>query len=114
MPIHVLLTRRYRFHRAISYQELARTDTGEDLCSCQVFRRKAGQAETESCDGSPWDLRSGADGDVRGPRNPRFPAILGQPKLPDAGGVGFLAREIDTVFHNGATVNYLYNYDLMA
>jgi thioester reductase-like protein len=25
----------------------------------------------------------------------------------------FLAREIDTVFHNGATVNYLYNYDLM-
>jgi thioester reductase-like protein len=25
----------------------------------------------------------------------------------------FLAREIDTVFHNGATVNYLFNYDLM-
>src|SRR6202167_3659255 len=25
----------------------------------------------------------------------------------------FLANEIDTVFHNGATVNYLYNYDLM-
>jgi thioester reductase-like protein len=25
----------------------------------------------------------------------------------------FLASEIDTVFHNGATVNYLYNYDSM-
>jgi thioester reductase-like protein len=25
----------------------------------------------------------------------------------------FLTNEIDTVFHNGATVNYLYNYDLM-
>ena len=25
----------------------------------------------------------------------------------------FLAREIDTIFHNGATVNYLFNYDLM-
>jgi len=39
---------------------------------------------------------------------------LGQPKL----GLmqdewDFLAREIDTVFHNGATVNYLFNYDLM-
>jgi thioester reductase-like protein len=39
---------------------------------------------------------------------------LGQPKL----GLmqdewDFLASEIDTVFHNGATVNYLFNYDLM-
>ncbi len=39
---------------------------------------------------------------------------LGQPKL----GLtqdewNFLASEIDTVFHNGATVNYLFNYDLM-
>ena len=25
----------------------------------------------------------------------------------------FLASEIDTVFHNGATVNYLFNYDMM-
>jgi thioester reductase-like protein len=25
----------------------------------------------------------------------------------------FLAQEIDTIFHNGATVNYLFNYDLM-
>jgi thioester reductase-like protein len=25
----------------------------------------------------------------------------------------FLAAEIDTVFHNGATVNYLFNYDMM-
>jgi thioester reductase-like protein len=25
----------------------------------------------------------------------------------------FLAREVDTVFHNGATVNYLFNYDRM-
>src|SRR5260370_41657811 len=25
----------------------------------------------------------------------------------------FLASEIETVFHNGATVNYLFNYDLM-
>src|SRR5580704_8800710 len=39
---------------------------------------------------------------------------LGQPKLgltQDAW--DFLAREVDTVFHNGATVNYLFNYDLM-
>jgi thioester reductase-like protein len=39
---------------------------------------------------------------------------LGQPKLglpEDAW--EFLASEIDTVFHNGATVNYLFNYDLM-
>lgn len=39
---------------------------------------------------------------------------LGQPKL----GLtqdewDFLSNEIDTVFHNGATVNYLFNYDLM-
>ncbi len=39
---------------------------------------------------------------------------LGQPNLglmQDAW--DFLASEIDTVFHNGATVNYLFNYDLM-
>ncbi len=39
---------------------------------------------------------------------------LAQPKLglmQDAW--DFLANEIDTVFHNGATVNYLFNYDLM-
>ncbi|MGA7560180.1 MAG: fatty acyl-AMP ligase [Terriglobales bacterium] len=39
---------------------------------------------------------------------------LGQPKLGLAQNVwDFLASEIDTVFHNGATVNYLFNYDLM-
>ncbi len=39
---------------------------------------------------------------------------LGQPSLglaPDAW--DFFANEIDTVFHNGATVNYLFNYDRM-
>jgi thioester reductase-like protein len=39
---------------------------------------------------------------------------LGQPKLGlTRGEWDFLASEIDTVFHNGATVNYLFNYDLM-
>jgi thioester reductase-like protein len=39
---------------------------------------------------------------------------LGQPKLGLTQDVwDFLANEIDTVFHNGATVNYLLNYDLM-
>jgi thioester reductase-like protein len=39
---------------------------------------------------------------------------LGAPKLGLAQDVwDFLAAEIDTVFHNGATVNYLFNYDLM-
>jgi len=39
---------------------------------------------------------------------------LGQPKLGLMQDVwDFLASEIDTVFHNGATVNYLFNYDLM-
>jgi len=39
---------------------------------------------------------------------------LGQPKLGLMQDVwDFLAREIDTVFHNAATVNYLFNYDLM-
>src|SRR5271167_13711 len=39
---------------------------------------------------------------------------LGQPKLGLAQDEwNFLASEIDTVFHNGATVNYLFNYDLM-
>ena len=39
---------------------------------------------------------------------------LGQPKLGLAQDEwDFLATEIDTVFHNGATVNYLFNYDLM-
>ena len=39
---------------------------------------------------------------------------LGQPKLGLRQDVwDFLASEIDTVFHNGATVNYLFNYDLM-
>jgi thioester reductase-like protein len=39
---------------------------------------------------------------------------LGQPGLglmPDTW--DFLASEIDAIFHNGATVNYLFNYDLM-
>jgi thioester reductase-like protein len=39
---------------------------------------------------------------------------LGQPKLGLTPGVwDRLANEIDTVFHNGATVNYLFNYDRM-
>ncbi|MGD0443855.1 MAG: fatty acyl-AMP ligase [Edaphobacter sp.] len=39
---------------------------------------------------------------------------LGQPQLGLTQDVwDFLASEIDTVFHNGATVNYLFNYDLM-
>src|SRR5271167_2453484 len=39
---------------------------------------------------------------------------LGQPKLGlTQAEWDFLASEIDTVFHNGATVNYLFNYDLM-
>jgi thioester reductase-like protein len=39
---------------------------------------------------------------------------LGQPSLGLMQDVwDFLASEIDTVFHNGATVNYLFNYDLM-
>jgi len=39
---------------------------------------------------------------------------LGQPKLGLTQAVwDSLASEIDTVFHNGATVNYLFNYDLM-
>jgi thioester reductase-like protein len=39
---------------------------------------------------------------------------LGQPMLGLTQDVwDFLASEIDTVFHNGATVNYLFNYDLM-
>jgi thioester reductase-like protein len=39
---------------------------------------------------------------------------LGQPKLGLTQDVwDFLASEVDTVFHNGATVNYLFNYDLM-
>ena len=39
---------------------------------------------------------------------------LGQPKLGLTQDVwDFLANEMDTVFHNGATVNYLFNYDRM-
>jgi thioester reductase-like protein len=39
---------------------------------------------------------------------------LGQPKLGLTQDVwNFLAGEIDTIFHNGATVNYLFNYDRM-
>jgi thioester reductase-like protein len=39
---------------------------------------------------------------------------LGQPNLGLTEDVwGFLADEVDTVFHNGATVNYLFNYDRM-
>jgi thioester reductase-like protein len=39
---------------------------------------------------------------------------LAQPKLGLMQDVwDFLTSEIDTVFHNGATVNYLFNYDLM-
>lgn len=39
---------------------------------------------------------------------------LGQPGLGLAPDVWeFLAKEMDTVFHNGATVNYLFNYDRM-
>ena len=39
---------------------------------------------------------------------------LGQPKLGLTQVLwDFLASEIDTVFHNGATVNYLFNYDMM-
>jgi thioester reductase-like protein len=39
---------------------------------------------------------------------------LGQPKLGLTQDVwDFLANEMDSVFHNGATVNYLFNYDRM-
>jgi thioester reductase-like protein len=39
---------------------------------------------------------------------------LGQPRLGLTQDVwDFLANEMDTVFHNGATVNYLFNYDRM-
>jgi thioester reductase-like protein len=39
---------------------------------------------------------------------------LGQPNLGVTQEIwDFLASEIDTVFHNGATVNYLFNYDRM-
>ena len=39
---------------------------------------------------------------------------LGQPQLGLTQDVwDFLAKEMDTVFHNGATVNYLFNYDRM-
>jgi thioester reductase-like protein len=39
---------------------------------------------------------------------------LGQPNLGLAEDVwDFLANEMDTVYHNGATVNYLFNYDRM-
>jgi thioester reductase-like protein len=39
---------------------------------------------------------------------------LGQPRLGLTREVwDFLASEIDTVFHNGATVNYLFNYEVM-
>jgi len=39
---------------------------------------------------------------------------LGQPQLGLTQDVwDFLTNEIDTVFHNGATVNYLFNYDTM-
>jgi thioester reductase-like protein len=39
---------------------------------------------------------------------------LGQPKLGLTPEVwDFLTSEVDTVFHNGATVNYLFNYDRM-
>jgi thioester reductase-like protein len=39
---------------------------------------------------------------------------LGQPKLGLTPEVwDFLANEVDTVFHNGATVNYLFNYERM-
>jgi thioester reductase-like protein len=39
---------------------------------------------------------------------------LGQPKLGlTQEAWDFLAKQIDTVFHNGATVNYLFNYDRM-
>ena len=39
---------------------------------------------------------------------------LGQPKLGLPQEVwDFIAREMDTIYHNGATVNYLFNYDRM-
>jgi thioester reductase-like protein len=39
---------------------------------------------------------------------------LGQPKLGLTQEVwDFLATEVDTIFHNGATVNYLFNYEMM-
>ena len=43
-----------------------------------------------------------------------FCGDLGQPNLGlTEESWEFLANEVDTVFHNGATVNYLFNYDLM-
>ena len=55
-----------------------------------------------------------ADADVRSPRysdlrRPRRRRSLGVTQ--DAW--DFLANEMDSVFHNGATVNYLFNYDRM-
>jgi acyl-CoA synthetase (AMP-forming)/AMP-acid ligase II/nucleoside-diphosphate-sugar epimerase len=60
-----------------------------------------------------------------GPIDPEVMKMFEDRVLPVCGDLGqpalglsketwdFLAQEIDTIFHNGATVNYLFNYDLM-
>jgi thioester reductase-like protein len=63
--------------------------------------------------------------DSMGPCSPALMGMFEARVLPICGDLGqpnlglsqdawaFLANEVDTVFHNGATVNYLFNYDRM-
>jgi thioester reductase-like protein len=60
-----------------------------------------------------------------GPEGPELMRMFDERVVPVCGDLGqpglglmpetwdYLAGEIDTIFHNGATVNYLFNYDLM-
>ena len=73
----------------------------------------SGQAKTEGRDGIDGALCAGLMQMFEARVIPVC-GDLGQPKLGLTQDVwDFLADEMDTVFHNGATVNYLLNYDRM-
>ncbi len=111
----VLLTGGTGLHRTVPGEEFTRANAREDLCSGPGFRRRSGKAKAQGGDGldRPCGPRLMQAFEAR-----VIPVCgdLGQPKLgsSEADSVwDFLASEMDTVFHNGATVNYLFNYDRM-
>ena len=78
-----------------------------------------------SCDEAQGRQRLRAAMESMGPCEPSLMEMFEDRVVPLCGDLGqqnlgltqevwdFLANEIDTVFHNGATVNYLFNYDRM-
>jgi len=109
----VLLTGGTGFIGPVPGEESAGTDAREDPRSCQGFRRASGRQRLRAAMESMGPCAAG----LMQMFEARVIPVCGDLGQPNLGltqeAWEFLACEVDTVFHNGATVNYLFNYDRM-